>query len=287
MGAVLLSGFFVGLVYGLIAVGLVVIYRGSRVLSFCYGETGMFAAMLFASMWSGTDTGLPLGLALPLGVLIGAAIGAATELVLVRPLREEPRVSVILGTFGIAGFLLIVAANRWGNDPRQIRPLIGGTGPTLFGQRIAPEDLLILGTSLVILLGLYFLYNHTSLGLRMRAMAIDPYAAGQVGVNTNLVSLIAWSLAGAISALSAILIAPLVAFTIFFMTTLAIRGLGAALVGGLTNTGAAFVTGIFFGLFEAITSYENGTPGLVDFGLAVLIIVLIVIRPNGLVRKKY
>jgi branched-chain amino acid transport system permease protein len=284
---ILLSGFFVGLVYGLVAVGLVVIYRGSRVISFCYGETGMFAAMLFADLWTGKARHFPLGVALPLGVLIAAAIGAATELILVRRLRDEPRLTVIIGTFGISAFLLVLAGRRWGSNARSLGPLVRGIGPKVFGLRIAPEQLLILGVCAVVLVGLHVLYNHTALGLRMRATAIDPYAAGQVGVNTNLTSLASWSLAGAIAGASAILIAPLVGFSIFFMTALAIRGLAAALVGGLTNTVAAFVTGVLFGLFEALAGYLNKTPGLVDFGLAVFIIGLLMVRPGGLVRGEY
>jgi branched-chain amino acid transport system permease protein len=287
MQIVLVSGFFVGLIYGLVAVGLVVIYRGSRVISFCYGETGMFAAMLFADLWTGKARHFSLAIALPAGILIAAAIGAFTELILVRPLRDEPRLSVIIGTFGISAFLLVVAGRRWGNNPRPLSPLIRGIGPKVLGLRVAPEQLLIGAVSAGVIIGLYFLYNRTALGLRMRATAIDPYAAGQVGVNTNLASLISWSLAGAIAGASAILIGSLVAFSIFFMTALAIRGLAAALVGGLTNAGAAFVTGLLFGLFEALAGYLNKTPGLVDFGLAIFIIALLMLRPNGLVRGRY
>ena len=287
MNIVLLSGFFVGLIYGLVAVGLVVIYRGSRVISFCYGETGMFAAMLYADLWAGKARHFSMAVALPVSILIAAAIGAATELILVRKLRDEPRLNVIIGTFGIAAFLLVLADRRWGNNPRAISALIRGIGPKVAGLRIAPEQFLILGVCAVVLVGLHLLYNHTGLGLQMRATAIDPYAAGQVGVNINLTSLVSWSLAGAIAGASAILIAPLVGFSIFFMTALAIRGLAAALVGGLTSFVAAFVTGVLFGLFEALAGYLNKTPGLVDFGLAIFIIGLLMIRPTGLVRGEY
>jgi branched-chain amino acid transport system permease protein len=187
----------------------------------------------------------------------------------------------------MAGFLLVVAANRWSTNARSAAPLIGGSGIEVGGLRIVPEQILILIVSIVVLVSLYILYNHTALGLRMRSTAIDPYIAGQLGVNTNATSLIAWSIAGAIAAISAIMIAPLVAFSITFMTTLAIRGIAAALVAGLTNSGAAFVTGIAFGLFEALASYLNKTPGLVNFGLALFIIALLMIRPAGLVRGQY
>ena len=287
MGTVIISGFFVGLIYGLVAVGLVVVYRGSRVISFCYGETGMFGAMIFADLWMGTTRHFPLWVALPAGIAVSTAIGVLTELILVRPLRDEPRIQVIMGTFGIATFLLIVGAHRWGDNGRFIAPLITGRGVNIGGIRVAPEQLLILVVSLVVLGLLYVVYNRTALGLRMRATAIDPYAAGQTGVNTSATSLLAWAIGGSIAGLSAILVAPLETFSIFFMTFLAVRGLAAALVGGLTSTGAAFLTGIVFGLFEALAGYLSKVTGLVDFGLAIFIIVLLLVRPTGIVRGSY
>jgi len=113
MNAVLVSGAFVGLVYGLLGVGLVLLYRGSRVVNFAYGEFGMIAAYIYADMrfgtasFSSTDNGLwP---ALPVAVAVSAAIAVAVEIVLIRPLREAPRVKALIGTFAVASLLLVFA----------------------------------------------------------------------------------------------------------------------------------------------------------------------------------
>jgi branched-subunit amino acid ABC-type transport system permease component len=130
---------------------------------------------------------------------------------------------------------------------------------------------------------LYLLYDGTAVGLRLRATAIDPYKAGQVGVNCNLASLLSWSLGGAIAGLSAILISPIGSFG----PDLVVRGLAAALVAGMGNMGAAFATGVLIGLFEAVATYINRTPGLVDFGLAAFIVLLLLVKPNGLWPGRY
>src|SRR5688500_8911180 len=112
MDAVILNGFFVGLIYGLIGVGLVVSYRGSRVVNFAYGEIGMMAAFVFADIRFGTaavsivieDRGILL--AFPAAIILAAALGAATEFVIVRRLREAPRIMPLVGTFAVGALLL-------------------------------------------------------------------------------------------------------------------------------------------------------------------------------------
>src|SRR5438874_7267394 len=100
MSTVVVNGFFQGLVYGLLAVGLVVIYRGARVINFAYGETGMIGAFVFADLW--LTHGWPLLLALVVSLLLSTVVGGITEVVVARPLRREPPIVAMVGTFGVA-----------------------------------------------------------------------------------------------------------------------------------------------------------------------------------------
>ena len=226
---------------------------------------------------------MPLPAALSLAAFGSAVVSGLTEVLVVRPLRDSSRVSVTLATFGVAGLLSAIVANVWGQYPPGAGPLVSGIGPVVGGLRIAPQDILILIVSVLVLSVLYVLYNHTAFGLRSRASAIDPYLAGQAGVNANVTSLASWSLGGIIAGVSAILISPTVAFS----PDLVVRGLAAALVAGMGNMGVAFCCGVIIGLFEALTTYLNRTPGLVDFGLAAFIILLLLVRPNGLWPGRY
>jgi branched-chain amino acid transport system permease protein len=293
VNAVILNGAFVGLVYGLLGVGLVVVYRGSRIINFAYGETGMLAAFVFADLRYGTD---PLAVtiqdngivvALPAAILVGAALGAATERVVIRPLRDAPRLRPLVGTFAVGSLLLVFALRRWGAEVRFAEPLVEGTGVEVGGLLVQPEQLLILAVTLVILGGLWALYKFTPFGLRLRATALDPYAAGLVGVNVNTTSMATWALAGAVSGVSAVLVAPLVVFNVFFMTLLLLRGLAAALVGGLTSVWGAVIAGVGIGVAEGVVAFKSPVSGITDALIAVFVLALMLVRPTGLVRSAY
>jgi branched-chain amino acid transport system permease protein len=295
MTSVVVSGFFVGLVYGLLGIGFVIVYRGSRVVNFAYGETGMVAAMIFADLRFGTGTAFAgqaikdhgLIVALPVAMFVAAAIAAATEFVVVRPLRSAPRIQVLVGTLAVGALLFAFAIDRWGTDSRFVTPLIGGTGVHVGGILVSPEQLLILVVAVSVLVGLALLYRLTAFGLRLRAVALDSYAAGLIGINVNMTSMTTWALAGGLGGLSAILIAPLGAFHVGFMVTLTIRGMAAALVGGLTNIAGAFAAGVALGIAEGVIAFKSPISGITDFAIACCVLVLMVFRPTGLFRSAY
>jgi branched-subunit amino acid ABC-type transport system permease component len=285
MTTVIVNGLFVGLVYGLLAVGLVVIYRGSRIINFAYGETGMIGAFVFSELW--VDHHAPLLLAMVAGVALSAALGAVTEVALIRPLRGQPPLNAMVGTLAVAALILSYASRRYGLYPRFLPPLVAGTGVHAVGVTVSPNQLVILAVAVVLLAALGALYRYGSFGLRLRATALDPFAAGMVGVNTELTSVATWALAGGLAGLSGILIAPSVSFSVFFMSTLLLRSVAAALVGGLTSVSGAFAAGIVLGVAEGVIGYVSPVKGIVEVGLAGFVIVLLLVRPSGLVRSAY
>jgi branched-subunit amino acid ABC-type transport system permease component len=285
MTTVLLNGVFVGLVYGLLAVGLVVVYRGSRIINFAYGETGMLGAFAFSELW--VDHHVALLIAVLAGVAVSAAVGAATEVVLVRPLRGEPPLTAMVGTLAVAALIVAYATRRYGLTPRFLPPLVGGDGFRVSSVTVSSTQLVIAAVVLAVLGALGSLYRYTSFGLRLRATAIDPLAAGLVGVDTNATSVLTWALAGAMAGLSGILIAPAVSFSVFFMTSLLLRSVAAALVGGLTSIWGALAAGITLGVAEGAIGYLVPVRGIVEVALAGFVIVLLLVRPAGLVRSAY
>lgn len=291
MTAVLISGVFVGLVYGLLAIGLIVVYRTSRIVNFAYGEMGMLCAFVYTDIRLGSDAALPqhrsVFLALPVALSLGAAIGVAMELAIARPLRNQATLNGLVGTIGVSLLILTFAVQRYGLRVRQPAPLTTYSGFRVGGLTISGSQLLILASAAVILTALGALYRFTSLGQRLRATAIDPEAAALVGVNTNAISTGTWALAGALSALSAILIAPLVAMSVLFMTLLTLRSFAAALVGGLTSLPGGFVAGLLLGVLEAVVAFKSPLGGVTDLVVAGGILALMLVRPAGLVRASY
>jgi branched-chain amino acid transport system permease protein len=289
---IVLSGAFVGLIYGLLAVGLVVTYRTSRIINFAYGETGMLAAFIYFDIRLGTKTSTfthdhGIVLALAAALLLGAAIGLAMEWAIARPVRDNPTLNGMVGTIAASLLFVTFAVRRWGIEVRPTKPLVEGVGVHVFGLTVSPSQLLIGLCTIVVLCGLAIVYRLTSLGLRFRATALNPYAASLCGINTNATSMVTWAMAGALSAMSGILIAPLVAPNVFFMTLLALRAFAAALVGGLTSIWGGFLAGVLLGVFESVVAYKSPVTGITDVIVALGIIVLVVARPGGLVRAEY
>jgi branched-subunit amino acid ABC-type transport system permease component len=246
---------------------------------------GMLGAFVFVELH--VDHGWPLLLALVFGPLAAAAIGCTVDVLLVRPLLGKARLNLLVATTGLSALLLVFASRRYGLSIRFVEPLLSGTGVTVAGLTILPGQFVILAVSLGVVIALTVLYEHTDYGLRLRATAIDHYAAGQVGVNTNFVSMVSWGLAGMIAGISAILIAPSVAFNVFFMTGFMVRGVAAALLGGLTSVTGAFVAGIVLGVGESIIAYFINSPGIPEVTLALLVLGLLAVRPTGLFKAEY
>ena len=291
MGAVVVNGVFVGLIYGLLAVGLVVVYRVSRIVNFAYGETGMLCAFVFFGIrLHPTATRLVdhgILVALPAAMLLGAGIGAAMERIIARPLRTNPVLNGMVGTIATSLLFITLGIDLWGPDVHVTKPLVQGEGITLLGLVVSPQQLLIGACTVAILVALGTTYRFTSFGLRLRATAIDPYAASLSGINTDATAMGTWALAGALSAVSAILIAPLVAMNVVFMTFLALRSFAAALLGGLTSLVGAFCAGLLLGVAEGVITFKSPVAGMTDAVVAVGILVLLVLRPGGLVRASY
>lgn len=292
MNAVILNGVFLGCIYGLLGIGLVVAYRGSRVINFANSQIGTIAAFLYLDFRFGTHTETfslnPVDhgswFAFPASIAVAAILGLVTERIIVRPLRDAPRIRALVGTFAIGSLFLIYAGRRWGTDPRATGTLVTGDGFTVAGLHVQPQQVLVLVVTVVVLIGLWALDRFTSFGLRLRALASDPYGAGIVGVNVNRTSMAVWALAGGLAGLAAILISPLTGLTLGTMAALSIRGLAAALVGGLTSVWATFWAGIAIGVVGEVIKFKSPVVGMADVILAGVILVLMVIRPTGLAR---
>lgn len=285
MDAALLSGFFLGSIYGLVAVGLVIVYRVSRLVNFAHGEIGMFSAFLFTSLW--TDAGLPKIIALTLAVAIAGGASALTEVVVVRPLRTRSPLNAMVATLGVSGLLLALAIDRYGIDIHFAEPVVSGQGFGLGNLQIQNVQLVILAASALILSAVWLIDRYTAFGLRLRAVAQDAFAAGQTGINVNSTSVVTWAVAGVISGLSAILISAFVPLHVFFMVPLLLRGLVAALVGGLTNIQGAFVAGIALGTLEGAVTYVANIAGLTEVILAVAAVAILIARPSGVNQADY
>lgn len=284
MTQALVSGLANGGIYGLLAVGLVLVYKGSRVLNFAQGELGTFA--LFVGWGLIADWGWPWLAGAAVAVGSCALIGLGFERFVVRRMGDESRLSVTVATVGLLLLLIALELKLWGTSPKVLGPPISGLGPKVAGYYVSPTQMLAVAATLVIGVGLAAFLQRTDFGLGVLAAAHDPVAVRLVGVRAGRITAFTWGTAGAIGAVAALLVEPTIgAFAPGFMTVLFVRALAAALLGGVNSLVGAFVGGLSVGVIEAVVGrqfVQSTFPGVQSVVVFLIIIGVLLFRPQGI-----
>ena len=274
MGQVLVLGLISGGIYALFALGVVLVFRGTGVLSFAQGEIG--TAALFLAAYLVTDRGWPWGLGALAALAFAIAIGASFEFLIVRRMVGGDPVSVAVATVGLGLFLLSSEFYLFGETPKQLAgPFAGGF--TLAGVRVTPTQVLALVLALALGFGLQAVLRRTDFGLGILAAAQDPTAVRLVGVPLSRITLTVWGAGAALACVAALLVEPTVGvFAPGYASELYVVGLAAAVVGGLTSLPGAFVGGITLGIAEAAATRYLGDAGIPGLRYVVVLTVLLV-----------
>jgi len=281
--AVGLGGIPLGAMYALQAMGIVLIYKTSRVFNFAQGALGMTAA--YAASAIAVDRHLPMPLALVGAVLLAALIGAAMERLTIRPLRGAlPRTMVTLGWLltlqGALGFYFGNQAGRVAARPFSDQAAISVPAIAL---AIGWDQLAVLGIVVVFAVALAVFFRSTNLGIAMRAVAEDEQASRLLGIRVDLVSTAAWALGGAIAGLSGVLVTPLLGtLDTTTLIVFTIQALAAALVGGLTSLPLTLLGGVLLGVAQPVVSVLLGRPpGINELVAFAVILVALAVRRQG------
>jgi branched-chain amino acid transport system permease protein len=274
----LISGISQGCVYGLIALGFVLIYKATEMVNFAQGDLMMLGAFFAYSYVNIFE--LPFYLAFPATILTMAMVGALTERLLLRPMIGEPHFSVLMLTIGLGFILRAVAGAIWGNEPRALSTPYAGGVIDLNGLIIGDENLvIILGTAALCLL-LYFFFRFTRLGLAMQAASQNQLAAFYVGIPVKRVYSMVWAISASISAVAGILVAP-VSLIDPLMGFVGIKAFAAAIVGGFGSLPGAIIGGLIIGIVEQFAGLYLPT-GFSDVSAYVILLVMLLIRPQGI-----
>jgi len=271
----LISGLTQGSIYALVGVGFTIIYAVTRIINFAQGEFVMLGGMISFTLAS--STGIPVAPAFILSVLIAAAIGAIMYVLAIRTAKRASAVSLIIITIGAAVFIRGIAGQLWGKD--YVRPpYFTGDEPISFlGAYIQPQALWIIGTMLVVTVLLHLFLSYTMVGKALKACAINPGAAGLVGINTRTMALIAFLLAASIGAIGGAVMAPLTVTSYGVGIMMGLKGFVAASIGGFRSPIAAVIGGIGLGIIEALAVAINWGPFNSDYKDAIALIVLLLI----------
>jgi ABC-type branched-subunit amino acid transport system permease subunit len=280
---VVLQGLIVGLSYGLLAVGLVLVYRTNRVLNFAQGQIGVIGAVFLVKLTA--DFKFNYWFALVLSIGLAAAAGALSELVL-RRLFNRPRVLVMVATIGLSYVLLVLSALTFVRPSKLSLPV-----PVPFdlsftvGQTvITPTQVLTLIVAPLVTLALVVAVRYTSWGLAMRAMSENADSARLSGVWIRRISTVTWTVAGALSAVTAILIAPgqTSALTQALSPDTLLYALAAALVGAMISLTVAFIAGVGMGLFLVLLQWNVTSVPQQQLILFVLVLAVVLLRVGSL-----
>lgn len=277
------TGLLIGLTYGVLAVGLVLVFRASRVVNLAHVEVGAFGAALMARMV--VDGGVPWFVALPVALAIGAAIGAVVEVVVVRRLSASPPVVLLVATLGVAQLLLVAQIALPDVAMQgQLFPLPFDRTVVLGTVVLDTAAFLTLGLVPAAVVALAVFLERTPTGLAVRAAADNRDAAELAGISTRRVSTLVWSLAGALAVLTVVLANGLLRtrvgdVDIGFGPGLLLRALVAALIGRFVSLPLALVGGVAIGIADAVLSVNlPGRTGYLDAGLFVLVLLLVLYR---------
>jgi len=278
---VLVNGLVTGAIYGLVAVGLSLVFKKSGVLNFANAEAGMIGAFVFFVLL--VEQNWPYPAAAVVGVGTAAALGAMTYLVL-APRRDDP-LMMLIGTLGMAGVLTFAAVEVWGTEPHFVPPPLTGVDINIAGTPLTGARLLTLVVAAALSMIAFAVFRYTRAGLLFRASAAHPYAAELLGINVTRLDVLTWAVAGALAGLAGILIAPLVGFHVLFLALLAVRGFAAALLAGMGNVGGSLLAGLGLGVGESTLTWATQAPGLPDALLAVVVVAVLVFRPAQPLRR--
>jgi branched-chain amino acid transport system permease protein len=275
------NGIAEGSIYGAVALALVLIYRTSGVVNFAQGEMAMFSTFI---AWALLQSGFPLGLAILATLALSFVGGMLIERVIIRPVEGSDPLALVIVTLGLLILLNSGAGWIWGFNNRSFPSLFGDNTIDLAGVRIDVESLGIVATMLVVVGVLFLLFQHTRIGLAMRAVAMNPESSRLVGIRVGRTLMVGWGLAALVGALAGALVAPRLFLDVNFMGAVLIYSFAAATLGGFDSPLGAILGGWIIGVAETLAGYYVDFIGadlkiLVPLGI---ILVVLMIRPNGL-----
>ena len=274
------AGLTVGAIYGLVAVGLNIIFNATGAVNFAQGEFAMLGGMLGSALLGAT--GLPLPAVIALTVAAVTAIGVLLERLAINPLPPGADVlNLIIITIGASILLKGAVMVTLGKNAAGLPAFTGERPLSLLGATILPQALWILGLALAIMALLHVFFGRTLVGKAMQAVAIDREAARLCGIKVGRMVMLSFALGAAVGAAAGLIITPMTLTIYDAGTMLGLKGFAAAVAGGLGNTFGGIAGGLLLGLLEALGGGLIASE-LKDVLAFLLLLFLLFFRPRGL-----
>lgn len=276
------GGITTGSIYAMVALGFNFIYNTTEILNLAQGEFVMLGGLFMVFLT--VILRLPLILGFCLSIVIVTLIGCVFERLAIHPVRKAPVITLIIITLSGSIIFQGIAMLIWGKEPFSSSAFTGSKPIIILGASILPQTLWVLGITLLVVLVLTFIFEHTLLGKAMIATADNPEAAGSVGINIRRMVLLSFALSAAVGAIAGTVVTPISLMEFDRGPMLTIKGFSAAALGGLGSSVGAVVGGFLMGIIEALCA------GLIssafkDAVALVILLLVIFLKPNGLFGK--
>jgi len=285
---VIVSGISQGCIYGLIALGFVLIYKATETVNFAQGELMMLGA--FLGLTGTAVLGLPYWAAIAAALLAMAVFGFVLERAVLNPILGQPAFAVVMVTIGI-GFIargVVTMIPGWGTDTHMLEAPFRGEVLRAGGLVIAAEHLVIIAATVVLAAVLYVFFRYSRVGVALQAASQNQLAAYYMGIPVRRLNGLIWAISAAVAALAGLLLAPLT-FVHSNMGFIGLKAFPAAVVGGFGSLPGALVGGIVIGVVEALSGVYL-PEGFKDVAAYVVVLAMLAVKPNGLfgetMRKK-
>ena len=282
---VLIGGLLAGIMYSLVAIGFVLIYKASGVFNFAQGAMVFFAALTYVSL---IERGWPFWLALATVLALMIALGFAIERVVLRPLVNQPQITLFMVTIGLAYFLEGVAQGVWGAQVHALEIGIQDKPFSMAGVSVSQFDLFASGTAALLVLVLGVFFQKTKTGRALRAVADDHQAALSVGIQLKYVWAVVWAAAGFVALVAGLLWGARTGVQ-FALTFTALKALPVLILGGFESILGAIVGGLLIGATEKLAEVYIGSSIGLNIGTGIenwfpymLAIVFLLFRREGL-----
>ena len=283
-----ISGVAQGCIYGLIALGFVLIYKATETVSFAQGELMMLGA--FVGLAAMSFLGFPFWLAVPCSIVAMAAFGVLVERAVIRPILGQPAFSIVMLTIGI-GYVargLITMVPNIGTEthtlPVPYKDEIWNLGTLVLNA----EQMVVIGSTAALSLLLFAMFKYSKIGIAMQASSQNQLAAYYMGIPVKTLNGLVWGLAAAVAAVAGLLLSP-ITFVHANMGFIGLKAFPAAVVGGFGSLPGAIVGGLVIGTVESLSGFYL-PDGFKDTAAYIVVLLMLVVKPNGLfgerLRKK-
>jgi len=287
---VLIGGLLSGVMYALVAIGFVLIYKASGVFNFAQGAMVFFAALTCVGMVD--KFGLSIWLAIPITMVVMVLLGLAIEKVVLRPLVNQPEITLFMATIGLAFFIEGLAQLVWGSQVHKLDlPIEDVPIPYLMDNYniiVSQFDVTAAAICAVLVTALALLFSKTKVGRALRAVADDHQAALAVGIPLQQIWAVVWSVAGLVALVAGLLWGARNGVQ-FALTFIALKALPVLILGGFTSVPGAIVGGLIIGASEKIAEVYLGPMvggGIEGWFPYVLALLFLLVRPEGLFGEK-